>query len=69
MTFEAKREQIKQQRIKLRNGLLNKMRTDPTMKDSETLRLVEDDISFWEKQTDCSIKGMICTLQDSMSRV
>lgn len=69
MTFEAKCEQIKQQRIKLRNDLLNKMRTDPTMKDSETLRLVEDDISFWEKQTDHSMKGMLCTLKDSLSRV
>lgn len=66
MTFEKKLAQINQQRLKLRADLIEKMRTKPTMKDSETLRLVENDISFWQKQTDRSVTGMIATLNESL---
>lgn len=66
MTHAEKLAQITKQRLKLRDDLKEKMKTDPTMKDSETLRLVENDISFWEKQTDHSIKGLITTLNESL---
>ncbi|NCQ51555.1 hypothetical protein GW796_06620 [archaeon] len=56
MTFDKKIENIKILRLKLRADLIKKMQTNPTMKDSETLRLVENDISFWEKQTDYSVR-------------
>lgn len=67
MTFEEKNLQITQQRLQLRANLVEKMRTNPTMKDSETLRLVENDISFWEQQTDHSVAGLIKTLNDSLT--
>lgn len=66
MTFEKKLARINQQRLNLRAGLIKKMRTSPTMEDSETLRLVENDISFWEKQTDYSVTGLVTTLGDSL---
>lgn len=58
--------QINQLRLKLRYDLIQKMMTNPTMKDSETLRLVENDISFWEKQTDNSVTGLLKTLNESL---
>ena len=66
MSFEKKLQEINQQRLNLRDALIKKMRDDPTMKDSETLRLVENDISFWEKQTDYSVNGLINTLNKSL---
>jgi predicted type IV restriction endonuclease len=66
--MQNKLEQIKQARPKLRADLIEKMRTNPTMKDSETLRLVENDISFWEQQTDHSVGGLIATLNASLKR-
>ena len=67
MTFEHAIEKINQQRFQLRADLLNKMRTNPTLKDSETLRLVENDISFWEQQTDYSVNGLITSLEKSLA--
>ena len=58
--------QINQLRLKLRYDLIQKMMTNPTMKDSETLRIVENDISFWEKQTDNSVTGLLKTLNESL---
>jgi len=56
---------LNDQRRVLRNQLIVKMKTNPTIEDSETLRLVENDISFWESQTDKSIQGLIKSLNES----
>lgn len=63
---EDKIAEINRLRLKLRSDLLKKMRVNPTMKDSETLRLVENDISFWEKQTDHSVVGLLKTINESL---
>lgn len=68
MSIENKIASINEMRRKLRADLLEKMRTNPTMKDSETLRLLENDISFWEAQTDRSPEGLIATLHQSFKR-
>lgn len=68
MSIENKIASINEMRRKLREDLLEKMRTNPTMKDSETLRLLENDISFWEAQTDRSPEGLIATLHQSLKR-
>ena len=68
MSIENKLARINEMRLKLRADLLEKMRTNPTMKDSETLRLLENDISFWDAQTDRSTAGLIATLQQSLNR-
>lgn len=65
--FDQKLEQINQLRQKLRADLIKKMKTNPTMKDSETLRLVENDITFWEQQSDRSMHGLIESLNQSLN--
>lgn len=57
--------EIINQRIALRALLIDKMKTAPTMSDSETLRKLEDDITFWNSRTDQSISGLIATLNES----
>ena len=61
-------EKIKQLRFDLRAALIKKMQTNPTMEDSETLRLVENDISFWDKQTNYTVSGLIETISQSLKR-
>lgn len=65
MSLNHKLDQINKLRFDLRSNLIEKMKTNPNMKDSETLRLVENDISFWESQTDYSTSGLIITLNNS----
>lgn len=62
--FKQKLERIKEARLKLRDKLIEEMKTNPTMANSETLRLLENNISFWEKQTDYSLEGLIKTFND-----
>jgi hypothetical protein len=64
--FDEKLAKIGEQRLKLREELVAKMRTNPTLKDSETLRLVENDITFWEHQTDRSVAGLMASLKESL---
>jgi single-stranded DNA-specific DHH superfamily exonuclease len=64
--MQEKIRKINEDRRKLRDELVEKMRTNPTMKDSETLRLVENDITFWEEQTDRSVSGLLKTLNESL---
>jgi hypothetical protein len=66
-TFQQKSAAISRQRYELRAKLIEKMRTNPTMKDSETLRMVENDITFWEQQTDLSVDGLLTTLEKSLT--
>lgn len=61
-------EKINKLRFDLRATLIKKMKTNPTMKDSETLRLVENDILFWEKQTNYSVSGLVETISQSLKR-
>lgn len=68
MSFENKNNQINQLRFKLRNELIEKMKTNPTMKDSETLRLVENDISFWQQQIISSPLNLFTLLNKSFKR-
>lgn len=67
LNFEDKIKEIENQRGLLRGKLIIKMRDNPTLKDSETLRLVENDISFWAEQKDRSVKGLIDSIQKSLN--
>ena len=58
-------KELNRLRRALRDQMLGRMKTSPTMEDSEVLRLLENDISFWESQTDKSIQGLIKSLNES----
>lgn len=66
---EQKIKDVQFQRRQLREKVLAKMRTEPSMELSETLRQIDDDILFWESQTDHSLEGIIKTINESMFRV
>jgi len=66
MTISNKLADLNRSRRNLRSAILTKMKTNPTMEDSETLRLVENDISFWENQLDYSVSGLVTTLKNSL---
>lgn len=68
MNLDEKIAKINNNRLELRNKLIEKMRSNPTMEDSETLRLVDDDITFWKQQTDNSVDGLLKTLKESLER-
>ncbi len=60
-------KELNRLRRALRDQMLGRMKTSPTMEDSEVLRLLENDISFWESHTDHSIPGLMKTLKESLS--
>ncbi len=59
---------LQNQRYELRAKILNKLVTAPSMKLSETLRLLDADIEFWSQQNDQSIPGLLTTIKASLAR-
>ena len=59
---------IQKQRYELRAKILNELAIAPSMKLSETLRLLDADIEFWSQQTDRSIPGLLATVKASLAR-
>lgn len=53
-------------RYSLRDKLVLKMKTNPTMQVSEILRKLENDISFWEGVEHCSLEQILVYLKDSL---
>lgn len=66
---EQKIKEVQRQRRELREKVLAKMRLEPSMQLSATLSQIDDDILFWESQTDHSLEGIINTINLSMLRV
>lgn len=64
-TMNKKYQEINDARRRLRKQMLERLKTNPIMEDSEVLRLLENDIEFWESQTDTSISGLMKTIKES----
>lgn len=67
MTLDERKAALDAQMMDLRRRLIEKMKTSPTLADSETLRKLDADILFWSNQTDASVGGLMKTLELSMS--
>lgn len=59
---------LQKQRYELRAKIINELATAPSMKLSETLRLLDADIEFWSQQTDQSVPGLLTTINASLAR-